>query len=245
MHRIVYPGNKAQKNLIPHIINIIPPHKMYVELFLGSGGVSRHLNLPSIAYGVEKNNCVISTFKNVYPSGMVVINDCAISWLKNKLPALVDKYGSMVHEDIFIYLDPPYIKSSRRSMVDIYKYEMTDKDHVDLLKSILTTTAIRVRVAISGYDNPLYNKMLKGWNKKYMKVCVHGKVATEVVWFNYPVPESLHQYNYIGKNRTERQRIKRKISRWVERLKRLPGPERNAILDHLKLKTTTLQNSQK
>jgi len=221
---ISYPGNKGVKTLIPHIINIIPPHKRYVELFLGSGGVARNLRIGAHAVGIEYSRLVINKFKNDYPAGMVVVKGCAISWLRHHLPCSADT---------FIYADPPYLKKSRRSTVDIYDHEISQSDHVQLLKLLSSTLAM---VAISGYDSSLYREMLKGWNCIRLPVCVHGHVQEEVVWFNYPHPSKLHQYNFAGKNKTERQRIKRKIERWQNRLNNLPPVERNAILSHFESK---------
>jgi hypothetical protein len=57
-----------------------------------------------------------------------------------------------------------------------------------------------------------------------------GTLATEYLWMNYPEPDSLHDYSYLGDNYRERERIKRKKTRWVNRLKKLDRLERKAIL---------------
>jgi site-specific DNA-adenine methylase len=219
---ISYPGNKGINPLLPNIINLIPPHKHYVELFLGSAGVARHI-YPSVSMvGVERSQKIIERFRNDYPAKMVVVNDCAINWLLR---------NPRVRADTFIYLDPPYLKQSRRSIADIYDYEISIEDHVRLLTLITSTTAM---IMISGYESDLYNTYLCRWNKRQFNTCVHGKRATEIVWFNYTVPTLLHQYNYYGKDKTDRQRVRRKIERWSRRLNQLPAPERQAIMLNLK-----------
>jgi hypothetical protein len=50
---------------------------------------------------------------------------------------------------------------------------------------------------------------------------------------NYPEPKELHDYSLLGKDRTDRQRIKRKIERHVKRLQALSVLERKAILNAL------------
>jgi site-specific DNA-adenine methylase len=219
---ISYPGNKGVNPLLPNIINLIPPHKHYVELFLGSAGVARHIYPAVSMVGVERSQKIIERFRNDYPTGMVVINDCAISWLLRNLVVLADT---------FIYLDPPYLKQSRRSIADIYDYEISVEDHIRLLKLI---TSINAMVMISGYDSDLYNTYLWHWNKRIFNTSVHGKQGTEIVWFNYPEPTVLHQYNYYGKDKTDRQRVRRKIERWSRRLNQLPAHERQAIMLNLK-----------
>lgn len=226
MKKIRYAGNKGTAQIIPQIINLLPPMKRYIELCLGSGGPSRHIRLPLQHIGVEKDSLVIKKFAKHYPPGMVVINDCAISWLEKNMP--FDK-------DTVIYADPPYLKSSRRSTADIYNYEWSNTMHSRFLHLLKRSSAV---VVISGYPSVLYDRILKGWNKKTFKTSVHGKVATEVLWYNFKDGGELHQYNYLGKNKTDRQRIKRKIARHVSRLKRLPLPERNAIIEQIKIIST-------
>ena len=49
------------------------------------------------------------------------------------LPAidLIRRYNT---SDVFIYADPPYLQNTRKK--HLYKYEMTDADHLEMLKSI-------------------------------------------------------------------------------------------------------------
>ena len=75
------------------------------------------------------------------------------------LPAvkLIKRYDT---PDVFIYADPPYLHGTRKNY--LYKYEMTDDEHVELLKILANHPG---KVLISGYDNELYNEVLNGWNK--------------------------------------------------------------------------------
>ena len=42
------------------------------------------------------------------------------------------------------------------------------------------------KVLISGYDNDLYNQMLKGWRKETCRTRAEaGKARTEGLWMNY------------------------------------------------------------
>ena len=47
---------------------------------------------------------------------------------------------------------------------------------------------------------------------------------------NYPSPVELHDYRYLGNNFRQRERIKEKSKRWVERFKSMPVLERQALL---------------
>lgn len=86
-------------------------------------------------------------------------------------------------ENVFIYLDPPYVLGTRARKQ--YMHEMTDRDHVDLLNFCLRSKA---KIMISGYESDLYNNMLEGWNKRQFDSCAEmsGK-RDEIIWFNYDV----------------------------------------------------------
>ena len=91
------------------------------------------------------------------------------------------------YENVFMYIDPPYLLGSRTGKQ--YKHEMTDKDHVELLETLLQSKA---KIMISGYESDIYNDYLKKWNKRNFKSCAeHGKPRTEVVWMNYEIEQQL------------------------------------------------------
>ena len=47
---------------------------------------------------------------------------------------------------------------------------------------------------------------------------------------SYPTPIALHDYQYLGEDFRERERIKRKIGRWQGKLKKMSRLERQALL---------------
>ena len=57
---------------------------------------------------------------------------------------------------------------------------------------------------------------------------------------NYPEPNVLHDYRFLGKDYRQRERIKRKATRWVSRLNSLPRLERLAIYGEM---ASSLANS--
>lgn len=84
-------------------------------------------------------------------------------------------------EDCLLYVDPPYIISTRSGA--LYEHEMTDeKQHVELLESLGKHTG---PVVLSGYAHPLYDEALSTWQRVTMPALAeHGKVRTEVLWLN-------------------------------------------------------------
>lgn len=84
-------------------------------------------------------------------------------------------------ENVLIYADPPYVLSTRHGR--IYKHEMSDADHVELLETLMLHPG---PVIISGYENDLYSRMLPGWRTdKRIARCEAGQKREEVIWMNY------------------------------------------------------------
>lgn len=126
-----------------------------------------------------------------------------------------------------VYCDPPYVHSTR-SRTDLYRYEMTDRQHRALLRLL---SRLPCKVMLSGYRSKLYADELESWDVVTFQAMTRaGKPATEFLWFNFPRPTALHDYRFLGADFRERERIKRKSQRWVARLHRMPTLERQALL---------------
>ena len=100
------------------------------------------------------------------------------------LPAieLIKRYDT---EDVFIYADPPYLHGTRKNY--LYKYEMQDAEHIELLQTLINHPG---KVLLSGYDNDLYNDILKGWNKVHKSTLAEGGIKRiETLWMNYDVEQ--------------------------------------------------------
>lgn len=83
--------------------------------------------------------------------------------------------------NVLIYADPPYMMDTRYGK--LYKHEMTDQDHLDLLEALAQHKG---PCLISGYDSTLYSSMLAGWYRE--EVQARAQTAgqrTEVLWMNY------------------------------------------------------------
>lgn len=86
------------------------------------------------------------------------------------------------NSNTLIYADPPYVLSSRRNK-KIYKFEMSDKDHHELLIALLNHKG---PVVISNYDNGLYNELLSGWYRAERQArAENATFRTEVIWCNF------------------------------------------------------------
>lgn len=91
---------------------------------------------------------------------------------------LIKKYN---HESCLFYIDPPYLLNTKSGKY--YNYELTDIDHIELLQ---TLQGHKAKIILSGYENELYNKYLKGWKKvKLMAINENKDKKIESLWINY------------------------------------------------------------
>lgn len=212
-----YNGGKGR--VYQQIINQIPPHRTYIEGFLGNGSVARAKRPAQRTIGIELNPAVI-----------------AAHWRGDELPGITVVCGDVVEflssydwrGDEFVYLDPPYLAETRSSQRSLYECELkTAEEHAALLELI---QQLPCPVAISGYWSELYASSLATWRStSFTTTKRSGALATEWLWMNYPTPLELHDYRYLGDDYRERERIKRKRERWKERLRRQPDQERYAL----------------
>jgi len=95
---------------------------------------------------------------------------------------ILDRY---VAPQTLVYCDPPYVTSTRSK--DIYKHEMTDEDHQDLLEILI---AYPQMIILSGYENEIYNKTLNQWSRIVLEGARHksmpgaGTNPPEILWLN-------------------------------------------------------------
>lgn len=97
--------------------------------------------------------------------------------------AMVTKYGRA--KENLLYLDPPYVETTRAP--GRYRHEMASvEEHTELLEAAL---ACKSAVAISGYPSDLYDTALAGWHRYEIASRSGGRgtplrPATEVLWIN-------------------------------------------------------------
>jgi hypothetical protein len=253
-----YPGGKGGAGVYQTLINLIPPHEVYIETHLGGGAIMRYKKPAKYNIGIDIDPDVIELWKtrgNIGISGDCFRTGSPLSPMGSKLDKNNDAsrtpivkntdeswYRNFKNVDAssflkklnfagneFIYSDPPYLMETRKGG-KLYNFEYTEGDHVKLLETLKTLSCM---VMISGYYSELYNDMLQGWNTHSFTAQTRQGPATEWVWMNYPKPKELHDYSFLGKNFRERERITRKIKRWTNRLKKLPALERRAILESI------------
>jgi len=222
-----YPGNKNIPGLIQKIANQVPPCKNFYELFAGSAAVSNFLSVRSLELVQFFINDLDPGVTDIfdYPAGSIVTNVPAIEILKTLISVPAGK-------ETFVFLDPPYLKSTRPSSLDLYKFDMTTSEHRQLLS---TVRDLKCNCMIIHPECFLYYQELKTFRRVDITVRYHNKTSSESLFMNYPRPEQLFSYDLVGSDCWDRQRIKRKGDRIVKKLSNLPVLERNYILNRIKL----------
>jgi hypothetical protein len=214
-----YNGGKSGNGTYQQIINHIPKCDVFVDAMVGNGGIVSNLLLPGLTVINDIDISVIDKY-DVAVLGKKIIKEnlCYRS--------LIDKYADRIRK-VFFYFDPPYLKSSRKSDKNLYKFEWTDKQHEDFLSMAVTVTN---NCMISHYPCELYDNFLRDWQKHDFVSMTRSGLRTERIYMNYDMPVILQDFRYVGDNFRERQRIKRKINRFISKLDGLPPAEKTAIL---------------
>lgn len=215
-----YDGGKGQAGVFQRIINQMPPHDLYIEGCLGAGAVLRAKKPAAWSIGVELDSKVLDGWQNSTMENLSLVNADVISWLRGNL--------SKLKPSTLIYLDPPYLMETRRSQRPLYRCEMTNQQHEELLT---IARSLPCKVMNSGYWSQMYGDLLRGWRAiNFQAMTRGGQPATEWLWMSFAETSELHDYQYVGEDWRERERIKKKVFRWTNRLKKMPALERQALL---------------
>ncbi len=208
-----YFGSKATSGLCQPLIALMPEHDVFIESHLGSGVIMRRKPPALRSIGIDLDRRALARFSCDYP--VELVHGCCHEFLLS--------FPFQGRE--LVYLDPPYVRSLRRSSRR-YRFDYEDGDHVRLLG---IARSLPCRVMISGYSGALYDETLSDWNTLSLQVMNQAGVVTERLWFNFE-PDRAHWCRYAGRDCTDRQRIRRKAERWGRRYAKMPHAERLAVL---------------
>lgn len=206
-----YIGSKRIPGVYQKIINLIPEHQYYIEPFAGSGAIG--LMLPA---------CTVKHFNDLDALQLKKIPIDACSTVIKTCTAATDILQSLSLSDqnVFAFIDPPYIHSTRSSSA-IYNHEMT-QDHHETLLTVLQQLPFNVMVVHPVHE--MYDSMLSAWWTIQLKIRYHKKTSLEKLYMNYPPPTILQSYKYLGSDCWVRQRIKRKAARFLSKGLPIPFP---------------------
>lgn len=237
-----YFGGKNGAGTYQAIINQLPPCQLFVEGCIGTGAITRHMRPAARNLGFDMDTKVVRLWNEYHGDlhQVEVTETDVLDWLEKNAGGPLDV------PETLIYLDPPYPLDSRKSPRLVYLHEWTDEQHERSLQAVQQWQA--ASIVLSTYENEIYRSMLgpqlvppnatwqdwkeypNGWRMVTFQSITRRGMATEQLWLNFPNTGVLHDYQYLGHDYRERERIKKKVKRHVERLRQLPVAERNAIL---------------
>jgi site-specific DNA-adenine methylase len=213
-----YPGGKGK--CFHQLINLMPPHRTYIEGYLGAGSVMRHKRPAHQTIGIDVDAAVISMWADT--TGIELVQADAVAYLQSY------KFKG----DELVYLDPPYLPSTRRRK-RVYRYDYTEEEHERMLAMVVTLPCM---VMLSGYASQMYDSYLQGWNCRTFPANSHSGLREERVWFNFEPPAALHDARHLGSTFRDRQTIKRRRERLYERIEGLDPVERHELMAWMKAK---------
>lgn len=156
--------------------------RFYVRAWQGHGNKGllcggsgwRHAGVASV------DNRSTSIIWKQLPSRIAAVVDRLRDAEIENIPALdiIRRYDT---PETLLYIDPPYPMSTRNNR-KLYRHEMTDADHIELLDALCAHQGM---VVISSYESALYTARLRGWQCVRMETLAEkAAVRTEVLWLN-------------------------------------------------------------
>ncbi len=216
-----YDGGKSQAGTWQRIVTLIPEHREFVELFAGSAAIARLKKPAQKTILVEKSARQADLLRVEFCGRATVVQGDGIT-----LAQYLDQ------PDQVLYADPPYVLSTRGGR-KYYEHELTDAEHLALLRALL---ASRCKVILSGYESPLYDAAgfslnpAPPWSCDTFDVITRGHTwAKECLWFNFPRPLVPHDASNAGENFRERWRIEKRRRRLRKKFESMPPLERASI----------------
>lgn len=219
-----YPGGKNGAGVFQKIINVIPAHTTYVEVFAGSAAIYRRKAAAASSILLELDPAQAELLTKEIP-GATVICDDGLDYIDERLDDDLTGW--------FFYIDPPYLHSTRKDTTQYGQYELDDQSHWHLVEYLLPrATKAGAKFALSGYRSDMYDEAAEahGWHRTDYQTRTRQGTVIESLWTNYSpagaVPADL---TWAGDNFRERERLKRKAARWTAKLRNMPALERAFI----------------
>lgn len=241
-----YNGGKGGNGTYQGIINHIPPIKRLVSPFTGNGGVERRINMRGGSIVIndidkdvfERYDKTKKQWERQFLSAEC-LNSCGLALMECFAhftpPIPCSSTPAATIAQTLIYCDPPYLFDTRKSKQQLYIQEWQYDDHVRFLGYAKALSNKGYKIAISHPPHILYENALTGWNVyDYMSMTASGTKMWDRLWYNYPKPTELQDYQYLGKDYRQREVIARRLRRLVNNIFKLKDPlQRNAAIQAL------------
>lgn len=214
---MAYPGGKGRA--YQRLINLMPPHDVFIETHLGGGAVMLHKRRASRNVGVDADDAVIARWRAQADPTVELFHGDAADYLTRYPPV----------PTALVFSDPPYWPGSRRR-ARCYPCDYTEDQHHRLLDVL---KGLSCPVMVTGYASEEYDVALDGWHATEYPNCTQTGLVTEKAWTNFEPPVVLHDYDHLGMDFREREALRRRRKSHVKKLQRATAMERNAIFADL------------
>lgn len=170
-----------------NLSNLERARRFFVKARQVRGGFVQKASAGLWAYKINRSsNNISGTISAIITSikGLPFVIDRLLKVQIENKPAIdiLKRYDS---KNTLFYCDPPYIHSTRGDS-KVYKYEMTNNEHVLLADTLNNIIGM---VAISGYNCDLMKKLYPKpkWYSIYKNTVTRttGKRSVETLWVNY------------------------------------------------------------
>ena len=234
---MTYPGGKSGPGVFQTLINQIPPHGVYVSATVGQDAVLQNIQPANRSIAIDPDPSPLKWWAQ-RRKDVELYNCCGVEWLEwtfsnhRFMPARSQKKAFLERfRDWFVFIDAPYPVDVRSSKKRMYAVEQMEWPwHKRMLQLAKTLPCM---VMICCYPNDVYDDALSDWRTKdYFSTARSGEKRRERIWMNYDEPKSLHDYRYLGKDKRQRERIKRQQKNFKTKLERMTDLERKAIIRH-------------
>jgi DNA adenine methylase len=166
--------------------------RVWVRLSQSLGGQLRKNGWRHYVNPGAKGNFGMPSYLDGYVDRMAAVAERLHAVSLESMPALdlIVKYGR--HAEVLLYVDPPYLGTTREATTR-YRHEMkTEQEHRELAAALADCKAA---VVLSGYHSPLYDELYDGWHRyEHSTMTGNAKTAkarTEVLWSNRPLGDQL------------------------------------------------------
>jgi DNA adenine methylase len=163
--------------------------RLTVRAAMGFGSAGATKNVTGFRIDTRRSYSTAQHVWARYPDHLGVIGSRMGGVLIENRPAL-EVMAEHDAPDTLHYCDPPYVMSTRDERVmrpgaRYYKHELSDDQHREFLTA---AGKLNGMVIISGYDNPIYDELLAGWEKHTTSSRISSGrgtgLRTESLWLN-------------------------------------------------------------
>jgi DNA adenine methylase len=232
-----YYGGKGGAGVWQTIVNRIPPHDCLVVPFAGHCAISRNIRPCGRLVLCDADGAVCRWWRKRLPDGAEIHNCDGVEFLRYHFGLTAagvagsSDAGSggrvlgFESSRVVIYCDPPYHPETLLSE-NRYRHAFSADRHAELLRVLRLVPS---RCLLSGYRHAMYDDVLSGWVRSDFQSMTRGGVRTESLWQNF-APGELHDWRYFGRDKREREKLRRRELSAIGKLRAMPENERRRLL---------------